>query len=225
LGSFSGDPATARVTVRRNRFIFNAGSGFQNRQDAAPSNNYLIENNIFINNQRAMNLSDLTNSVIRNNTIIQFDYPRRNLADKGCFYIAHIPNNIIANNACYLAINPAVETIWPITNYDPTDPNAGTKFSHNAFFVRPRGMWVWGNVSQRDLLTTYKTVLADPSGITIAVTSGDGSEAGFISASDFHLKGSSPLVGAGDPAYCAQVDFDGKTRATGRCDIGAFRYP
>jgi hypothetical protein len=83
------------------------------------------------------------------------------------------------------------------------------------------------------LLTGQAT---DPNAVTGAVTTGDGSEAGFVNAkvtgcalgvcgaSDLHLTKLSPLIGKGDPAYCAKVDFDGKTRPAGTCDIGAFSF-
>ncbi len=226
LGNATGYPAIARVTVRRNKFIFNTGSGLQNRFDGMQGTNYLIENNLFINNQRGMNISDLNNSTIRNNTIVQFDYPRPNSSDKACFFINHIPNNTIANNACYLALNPSQQNMNTMWNPDPKDPQNGVRFSHNGFFVWPNTNWIWGNNSVKDFLNSYKSMMGDTAGITKAVVTANGSEAGFVNAQagDLHLLSSSPLKGTGDSTYCATVDFDGKSRTTGTCDIGAYDF-
>lgn len=42
---------------------------------------------------------------------------------------------------------------------------------------------------------------------------------------DFHLTGTSNALGAGDPADCAAVDFDGQARPQGVCDVGADEVP
>lgn len=44
-------------------------------------------------------------------------------------------------------------------------------------------------------------------------------------AGDFHLSGAASAIGAGDPADCATVDFDGQARPQGVCDAGADEVP
>ena len=216
LGQHPGYPGPSNVIVRRNKFISNTGSGFQTRMDGKSSSGLVIENNLFINNQRAMNLSTLANSLVRNNTVIVTDYPRINTAEKSCWFMHSTYTTKFSNNACYIFLADS-ETVWPIHGYDGGDP-ARYPFANNAFFVNGKRNWVWGGQNQGDFIATWKGQTGDKNGIGGYVTEGDGSEAGFVSMKDFNLLPGSALVGKG--ADCPAVNIDGKPRTA--CNIGAY---
>jgi hypothetical protein len=91
---------------------------------------------------------------------------------------------------------------------------------------------VIGNVLDKDFCHPYATYSKN---VWIAVSwrdaGGCGStdqyvnDAGFVSATDLHLKSSSPAVNAGDPASYPATDKDGNARpAGGAPDAGAYEY-
>ena len=222
-GTTSNPTPTTGVTIRRNKFINNAGFGWTNRTDGVRSTNYLIENNLFVNNSLNQGFIDLDHSVIRNNTIVQFTYAHPNDASKTCFYSNHNTQNIIANNVCYAVLAPNVDSLYPIHSW-ANDSTVDNTWVRNAFFVRSATNWIWSGELVREFLNTYKSTTKDANGLTIPIVAGDGSEAGFVNAQngDFHLIPTSPLVKAGDPAHCPAVDIEGVPRSSKTCVIGAY---
>jgi hypothetical protein len=237
------------LTIRRNKFLMNTGFGFTSRADAVcvyPStaanpcswgrrnSNWLIENNLFVNQSLNIGFIDLNDSIIRNNTIVTLTWAQPNYADITCFYSNHNYNNIIANNVCYHNVdrvtwNSAVYHSWG------ADSTVGNTYRKNAWFARQANYWFWGGDKLQDFLGQWKSKSGDTATIMMPLTAMNGSEAGWVNPQpagtaisaidgDFHLLPSSPLRDAGDPAHCSPTDIEGKARTDGKCDIGAYEY-
>ncbi|MBM4259168.1 MAG: hypothetical protein FJ147_25120 [Deltaproteobacteria bacterium] len=222
-GTASLPTPTTNVTIRRNKFISNAGMAWGNRTDGVRSTNYLIENNLLLNNSLNQGFIDMDKSVIRNNTIVQFSFAKPNEAHKTCYYSNHNTSNIIANNVCYTSLNPAETSVKPVHSWR-ADSTIGNTWTNNAFFARPGTQWYWGGNLVENFLATYAPTTQDSAPVLQPVTVGNGSEAGFVDAlgGNFDLGATSPLIGTGNASYCPTVDIDGLPRAKGTCDIGAY---
>ena len=179
---------------------------------------YVIENNLFWNNQRAWNLTTVFGGIVRNNTIVVTDYPRPNSAEKACGFMHALHSMRFSNNVCFinLATN---ETVMPWNVYDRM---VSATWLNNAFYIRGVRTWIWDGQAKSDFISTWKAESGAINGITAYVTKDDASEPGFVSLTDFHLLSSSPLRGTGNIADCPSVDLDGNSRVS--CDIGAYAF-
>lgn len=223
------------ITISRNIFDRNSGSGWQT-QGQTRHFNFLIENNIFFDNPIAIWGLGLDAGNIRNNTIIQTHIPAGSSGQtvpttRPLGFAVHpgagLGNTKVANNIVYVALAS------PFSNQIFSSATALPRFAHNGFFY-PSGTSFGTNGDNDPFYTMNPTNYVQQTG---DVTSqlhvvqkfpnnenfpGFTTLASTLAASNLHLVASSPLVNAGDNTNCAPHDFDGNPRRDGQCDIGAF---
>jgi parallel beta-helix repeat protein len=135
---FACSSQMSNVTIRRNRFLSNSGSGIQiysNCSDSQKHFNHLVENNLFVNNATGMYIWSIRDSKIRNNTIIQTDWPRPQINSVSGLNVNGARGNVIANNVVYTTElhSETIRTWHPMTN----------TWTNNAVFALAGGTWMW----------------------------------------------------------------------------------
>jgi len=226
------------VTVRRNIFRNNGGSGFQ--QFINPSicqdptwgrkvHDYLIENNIFEDNGIGMFAVGLADTVVRNNTFVMRTYPAQQTNRSiGLMEHADTPNTFkFYNNIFVTPVGiPSDTTHYVVTQQNFADRVAD--FNFNGYFTQSdskfRGDWGSGFLAFSSFPSQWKsTSQKDANSITVDL---DATAPGFVSLAggDYHLLSSSPARNAGTMTQCASEDFDKNIRADGQCDMGAFEF-
>jgi parallel beta-helix repeat protein len=220
--AFACSSQMSNVTIRRNRFLGNSGSGIQVYSNCSESEkhfHHLIENNLFVNNATGMYLWSVRSSIIRNNTIVQLDWPRPQINALVGLDLLGAAANLLANNVVYAPdIESAVIRTWhPTSNI----------WTNNALFAKGDASWHWELVPAVFSLAQYQQKSGDPApvGATIADPSVD--VAGFVNllGGDYHLTASSLLRNSGASAHCPAVDLDGRPRPQEtQCDIGAYEF-
>jgi hypothetical protein len=227
-GIYLTNPASAcvarvsNVTIRRNHFIGNSGSGVQVYSNCADSNNHsndLIENNLFVNNATGMYLWSIGGSVIRNNTIIQLDWAKPQINALVGLDLNGARDNLIANNVIY---TPGKHSV-AIRTWHPM-PNTWT---NNAVFVKADSLWSWEQKHVPFSLADYKQKSQDPAPLVGIVVDDTVDVAGFVDlvGGNYRLTAQSPLRNAGTNEHCPSVDGDGNLRPREtNCDIGAFEF-
>lgn len=210
------------VTIRRNRFIGNSGSGIQTYSNCTDSNNHrddLIENNLFVNNATGMYLWSISGSMIRNNTIVQLDWARPQINALAGLDLNGARDNLIANNVIYA---PSMESVAIRTWYPM--PNTWT---NNAIFVKADARWAWELSYVPFSLADYQQKSKDAAPVVRTIVDDAVDAAGFadLAGDNYRLSAQSPLRNAGTNEYCPSVDGDGNPRPReAKCDIGVFEF-
>lgn len=212
----------SNVTIRRNYFIGNSGSGIQTYSNCTDSNNHrndLIENNLFVNNATGMYLWSISSSMIRNNTIVQLDWARPQSNTLAGLDLNDSRDNLIANNVIYV---PSVESV-AIRTWYPL-PNTWT---NNAIFVKAGARWAWELSYVPFSRDDYQQKSKDSASVVGTVVEDTVDVAGFVDlvGGNYRLTAQSPLRNAGTNEFCPSVDEDGNPRPQEtQCDIGAFEF-
>ena len=221
----------SNVTIRRNEFIGNTGSGIQiiSNRCTVPHSKHLIENNVFVNNATGMYVWNVVDSIIRNNTLIQTDWvsPQKNALV--LFDIGGAQRNLFANNSLYFT---KTET-FPIRTLGTLATSTNTWRNTAIFYPENGRIWltITGASDERVVQPLseafFQASLKDPSPVIRKITDPQIDPAGFVnfSGGDYHLRADSPLRNAGANAYCSAVDADGTSRPQEAvCDIGAYEF-
>ena len=219
----------AGVTIRRNTFRGNSGSGWQNYTNPrcpTRSKGFLVENNVLIDNAVGFYVIHLHDSVIRNNTVVQLSYakPQKDSIEMLVFNASQ--NNLIDNNLFYTTTDPAVADLWVMHSWN-RNANQQT-FRNNALFVRRGARWLWsGALAPGEFLNTYAELTGDRGAVLRQIESPTVDAAQFrnLLGGDYHLTANSPARDAGLATACPTEDKDGTPRPQGtRCDIGAYEF-
>jgi parallel beta-helix repeat protein len=218
------------VTIRRNTFRGNSGSGWQNYTNpkcSTRSKNFLVENNVLIDNAIGFYAWNLDNSVIRNNTVVQLSYakiPSSNAAEMLSLNVAY--GNLVANNLFYTTTNPSTANLWIVHSWN-RNSNQQT-FRNNAWYVHSGARWLWsGAAAPGTFLDTYRELTGDGGAVLRRVESPTVDAAQFrnLLGRDYHLTENSSARDAGLATACPAADKDGTPRPQGtRCDIGAYEF-
>ncbi|MGE0821974.1 MAG: LamG-like jellyroll fold domain-containing protein [Candidatus Binatia bacterium] len=218
------------VTIRGNRFLGNSGSGIQVYSGNCEfrQNRHLIENNLFVDNATGMYLWSLRNSVVRNNTIVQLDWPKPQKNNLIGIDLNGSTDNVLTNNALYFTNTPGVDkSLYVIRTWDRNSANENT-WINNAFFVKDGALWTWNGQSQPPFSrAVYQEKTGDPAPVFATVVNDTVDVAGFanLTAGNYHLTVQSLLRNAGANAHCPAIDADGVARPRETfCDIGTYEF-
>jgi parallel beta-helix repeat protein len=219
----------SRITIRRNTFRGNSGSAWQNYtngQCPTRSSNFLVENNVLIDNAIGFYVWHLNDSKIRNNTFIQLSYAKPQKDSIEMLAFAGAQNNLVANNLFYTTTDPATADLWVMHSWNYYADQQ--TFRNNAWFVRGEARWLWtGTLVKGTFLNTYANVTGDSGAVLGQVVSPTVDAAQFknLLGGDYHLTANSPARDAGLASSCPKIDKDGTSRPQGAgCDIGAYEF-
>lgn len=176
-------------------YIHNNGTTPDDHGIYYTSGSSLIANNLVVDNFGfgvQVQYTGATNDIVANNTVIHNGYGGVSLGKPGSGFVTAAGTS----NIRFVNNIAANNAEFGFKTYDTT-----SVLSNNN---------TYGNVSG----STYGTFASN------TVTSLTNPL--FISATDFHLQGTSPAINVGDTAYTPPTDYDGKTRTT--ADLGAYGY-
>ena len=231
------------VVIRRNWFENNGGAGFQQYTNPGRcsdpvwgrrAHSYLIENNILRNNGQDFLIIGMTDSTIRNNTIV-----KDQIVDQNGTPLEFTEwEDVGATLAIYhnLYVSPFDVTIPPdnvsffLHNFQKF-PDRVIDFDWNMYFIflpnsRFRGNFDNTVFKNQRMDPTWKNVGKDRSGTILSHTQGPA----FVNQAtgDFHLTAgslarNSPFMDL-RTAFCPAHDFDQQPRSDGKCDMGAYEF-
>lgn len=227
------------VTIRRNLFSHNSGSGYQvyinptlcrDPNWGRQAHDYLVENNIVEDNGYAFFLVGLAQSTIRNNTIVQRTYPTQ-ASNRTVGFIDwfNTPATLkIYGNLFYSAITGAAPgaSLYLMSNQQQVDNVL--MIDRNLYFVQPDARFRGAFNAQPfqgygPFLSKWKSVTGkDPNGFVVDLNVSSPKFAN-LGAGDYHMTAGSPAIDTADSNNCPATDYAGNLR-TGKCDMGAFNF-
>lgn len=211
------------LTIRRNIFRGNSGSGIQFYSNCKKTNAPLVENNLFVDNGIGMYLWQMTNGVIRNNTVVQLKYPGPQKDGINFLGVNHTLGNVVVNNLFYSIVPgyPSDAVHYPLHIW--LSSVGKDKFMYNRFFVDGSTNWVHNDLLVRNFVATYAAKTGDTTSIVDLVGTISDNKAGFVTLpGDYRLKETSNSYKKGLASQCPKTDITGKLRPTNTCSIGAY---
>ena len=232
--------APHHVTIRRNWFENNGGSGFQqfintnNCKDpiwGRRAHNYLIENNVFRNNGQDFYTIGMDETTIRNNTIVKNVVVDQSKIPLEIIEMYDLGSNVrFMNN---LIVSPFGATASPPSEsfYVHTiDDQAAAQrviMDYNGYFMQsdtPTRTKVTGTFLAYNLFTQWKSISGkDANSLFHDI---DVTTPGLVdmAGGNFHLTAGAAARNKGLASQCPTTDYDGVARTSTTCDLGAFGF-
>ncbi len=208
----------SNLTIRRNLVQNHGGTGIlvKTTNTTYGHTNDLVENNIVVDNSNSgiALFYNITNSNVRNNTVVQTNLPSSNSTDH---YLLKVwpgsSGNVIKNNIFYTTLSNVRGLLENNSN------SSLNTYDYNLWKVVSNS-WRWNNSDRSDFSTKYQSTSGDIHGKLNV-------DPKFIDTTNgqYQLSLNSPARDAGQNSSCTSKDFDGDARPYNvTCDIGMDEY-